>query len=80
VCVGLPKDGVFPLPIFDLVLGGKSVLGSIVGTREDLREVFALHAAGRTRVITETRSLEDVRGSMAEVLAGTVPARIVFEF
>ena len=78
VCVGLPKDGVFPVPIFDLVLGGKSVMGSIVGTREDLREVFALHAAGRTRVITETRPLEGVRDAMADVLAGTVPARVVF--
>ncbi|MGN6325996.1 alcohol dehydrogenase AdhP [Pseudolysinimonas sp.] len=78
VCVALPKDGAFPLPIFDLVLGGKSVIGSIVGTREDLREVFALHAAGRTRVIAETRPLEDVATSMADVLAGKVPARIVF--
>lgn len=78
VCVALPKDGSFPLPIFDLVLGGKSVVGSIVGTREDLREVFALHAAGRTRVITETRELDDVAASMKDVLAGTVPARVVF--
>lgn len=80
VCVALPKDGEFPLPIFDLVLGGKSVIGSIVGTREDLREVFALHAAGRTTVIRETRSIDRVKESMDDVLSGHVPARIVFEF
>lgn len=80
VCVGLPKDGHFDLPIFDTVLGGRSVIGSIVGTRQDLREVFALHAAGRTTVITETRPLEAVDAAMDEVLAGAVPARIVFEF
>jgi alcohol dehydrogenase, propanol-preferring len=56
------------------------VIGSIVGTRQDLREVFALHAAGRTEVVTELRDLDDVAAAMDDVLAGTVPARIVFEF
>jgi propanol-preferring alcohol dehydrogenase len=79
VCVGLPKDGAFPLPIFETVLKGVSVIGSIVGTRQDLREVFALHAAGRTEVVRETRDLADIAAAMDEVLAGTVPARIVFE-
>jgi alcohol dehydrogenase, propanol-preferring len=39
------------------VLNGITVVGSIVDTRLDLREVFEQHAAGKTRVITETRSL-----------------------
>lgn len=80
VCVGLPKDGAFPLPIFETVLKGISVIGSIVGTRQDLREVFALHAAGRTEVVRETRELADIADAMDEVLAGKVPARIVFDF
>lgn len=80
VCVGLPKDGAFELPIFETVLKGVSVIGSIVGTRQDLREVFALHAAGRTEVVTELRELDDIAHAMDEVLAGKVPARIVFEF
>jgi len=80
ICVGLPKDGAFELPIFETVLKGLSVVGSIVGTRQDLREVFALHAAGRTEVVTETRDLADIAVSMDDVLAGHIPARIVFEF
>lgn len=80
ICVGLPKDGAFELPIFETVLKGVSVIGSIVGTRQDLREVFALHAAGRTEVVTERRDLADVSAAMDEILAGTVPARIVFDF
>ena len=36
------------------VLNGTSVIGSIVGTRADLIDVFALHAAGRTRVSYNT--------------------------
>lgn len=81
VCVALPGgNSSLQLPIFDTVLGGKSVIGSIVGTRNDLADVFALHAAGRTRVISVDRKLDDVNEAMAEVLAGRVPARIVFQF
>lgn len=80
VLVSLPADGTITLPVFDTVLKGISVIGSIVGTRQDLVEVFALHAAGRTRVITETRDLETVNDSVEQVLAGTVPARLVFTF
>jgi alcohol dehydrogenase, propanol-preferring len=62
------------------VLKGISIIGSIVGTRQDVAEVFDLHAAGRTRVIAATRKLDDVNASIDEVLAGAVPGRIVFEF
>ncbi|NUT47576.1 MAG: zinc-dependent alcohol dehydrogenase [Saccharothrix sp.] len=80
VCVGLPADGVLPVPVFDLVLKGVTVVGSIVGTRQDLAEVFALHAAGRTRVIARSRKLDEVNDSFAEILDGRVPARLVIEF
>ena len=81
VCVALPADNAcLQLPIFDTVLNGKTVIGSIVGTRNDLADVFALHAAGRTRVISVDRKLDDVNQAMADVLAGQVPARIVFQF
>lgn len=81
VCVAMPADNAtMDIPIFDLVIKGVSVIGSIVGTRQDLAEVFALHAAGHTRVIAESRSIEDVNDAIAEVLAGQVPARLVFDF
>jgi alcohol dehydrogenase, propanol-preferring len=82
VCVGLPpeSDGPMKLPIFPTVLKGISVIGSIVGTREDLAEVFALHALGRTRVVAETRKLDQVNESIDDVLAGRATARIVFDF
>jgi alcohol dehydrogenase, propanol-preferring len=52
--VALPADGALSIPVFDMALNGKSVIGSIVGTRADLNDVFALHTAGRTRVIYQT--------------------------
>lgn len=80
VLVSLPADGEMTVPIFDTVLKGISIIGSIVGTRQDLNEVFALHAAGRTRVISEARALDQVNASIEEVLAGAVPARLVFTY
>ena len=79
VLVGLPEDNVFPLPIFETVLRGIQVIGSLVGTREDLNEVFQLHVGGRTRVVLEIRELEQVNESFTEVLSGGVPARLVFD-
>jgi len=79
VFVALPKDNAMELPIFETVLNGITVIGSIVGTRVDLREVFELHAAGLTKVIVETRTLDEVNVAIEDVLAGRIPARIVFE-
>ncbi len=55
------------------------MVGSIVGTRKDLREVFELHAAGLTRVTSETRPLDQVNEAIADVEAGHVAARVVLE-
>ena len=79
VFVALPAENSIQLPIFETVLNGITVIGSIVGTRQDLAEVFALHAAGRTRVIRETRKLDEVNDCFEEVEKGQVKARIVFD-
>jgi propanol-preferring alcohol dehydrogenase len=76
--VALPAENTMRLPIFETVLNGITVVGSIVGTRLELRDVFDLHAAGKTRVIREERPLDDVERAMEDVLDGDVPARIVF--
>jgi propanol-preferring alcohol dehydrogenase len=79
VLVGLPADNEMRLPIFETVLNGIQLVGSIVGTRVDLAEVFELHARDRTHVTYQRRPLESVNDSFAEVLAGRIPARIVLE-
>lgn len=81
ICVALPGDAAtMNIPIFETVLKGISIIGSIVGTRQDLAEVFALHAAGRTSVVAETRSIDDVNEAIADVLTGQVTARLVFDY
>jgi propanol-preferring alcohol dehydrogenase len=80
VCVGLPAENELRVPIFQTVLGGLSLHGSIVGTHHDLEEVFELHRRGKTRVLRAERRLEDVNGAIAEVLDGSAPEpRLVFD-
>jgi alcohol dehydrogenase, propanol-preferring len=79
VLVALPAAGTLKIPVFDTVLNGTSVIGSIVGTRADLATVFALHALGRTRVVYDTRPLEAVNESIDDVLHGRAKARLVLE-
>ena len=79
VLVALPAAGTLSIPVFDTVLNGTSVIGSIVGTRADLAEVFALHAAGRTRVCYQARPLADVNMAMDEVRRGKAEARLVLQ-
>jgi alcohol dehydrogenase, propanol-preferring len=79
VFVALPADNEVTIPIFETVLNAITIAGSIVGTRNDVREVFELHAAGKTSVIRETRSLDQVNEAIADVEAGRVAARVVLE-
>jgi propanol-preferring alcohol dehydrogenase len=57
---GLPP-GDFPAPIFDIVLKGLTIRGSIVGTRQDMVEALEFYAAGK---IHPTFSKRRLRTSM----------------
>jgi propanol-preferring alcohol dehydrogenase len=79
VCVGLPADNHLEIPIFETVLGGLDLRGSIVGTRHDLEEVFELHRRGLTRLEYAERPLEDVNAAIEQVLDGSAETpRLVF--
>jgi propanol-preferring alcohol dehydrogenase len=81
VFVALPADNFVQLPIFETVLNAITVVGSIVGTRVDLAETFELHAAGKTKVLYETRRLEEVNEVFEEVEhARNKSPRLVFSF
>lgn len=79
VMVGLPADNIMRLPIFETVLKGVKVVGSLVGNRVDLAETFELHADGRTHIVSEPRRLDQVNHAMDEVLHGQTEARLVFD-
>jgi alcohol dehydrogenase, propanol-preferring len=80
VLLAIPADNALCIPISETVHDGITVRGSIGGSRVDLARTFALHAAGRTRVVHQARSLTRVNEAIAEVEADQVQARLVFEF
>jgi propanol-preferring alcohol dehydrogenase len=76
---GLPP-GTFPLSIFDTVLNGITVRGSIVGTRLDLQEALSFAAQGKVKSIVETAVLEDINGIFSRMHKGDIRGRIVLDF
>jgi alcohol dehydrogenase, propanol-preferring len=75
---GLPP-GSFPLPIFDMVLNGITVRGSIVGTRLDLQEALQFAGAGKVHATTATAKLDDINDVFARMHAGKIEGRIVLD-
>jgi propanol-preferring alcohol dehydrogenase len=76
VLVGLPPEDM-PLPIFDTVLNGISVIGSIVGTRKDLEECLEFAARGKVKAIITEKSLEDINDIFEDMEKGDITGRIV---
>jgi propanol-preferring alcohol dehydrogenase len=67
------------LSIFETVLGGLTVKGSIVGTHQDVVDVFDFHRRGKTRVEKQEVGLDDVNEAIEAVLDGSAgAARSVF--
>ena len=80
VFVGLPADQYVQLSIFAIVANNIKIVGSTLGNRVDLAKTFELQAAGKTKVITEARKLEQINEAFEEVETGKAKARLVFDF
>jgi propanol-preferring alcohol dehydrogenase len=76
---GLPP-GDFPLSIFDTVLKGITVRGSIVGTRLDLQEALDFAALGKVRATVQTDRLEHINDVFARMRKGDIEGRVVLDF
>ncbi len=76
---GLPP-GDFPLPIFDTVLNGITVRGSIVGTRLDLQEALSFAGEGKVKATIATDTLENINDIFARMHHGEIQGRIVIDF
>lgn len=79
VLVGLPNDSI-PVPIFDTVLNGVSVKGSIVGTRKDMQEALQFAADGKVKAIVATGKLDDINEIFDRMEKGEINGRVVLEF
>lgn len=78
VAVGLPPESM-DLNIPRLVLDGIQVLGSLVGTREDLKEAFQFAAEGKVKPKVTKRPLKDINAIFAEMKGGKITGRMVID-
>ena len=77
--VGLPP-GDFPLSIFNTVLNGITVRGSIVGTRLDLQEALDFAGEGKVKATVATERLESINDIFSRMRAGDIQGRMVIDF
>ena len=77
--VGLPP-GDFPLSIFNTVLNGITVRGSIVGTRLDLQEALDFAGQGKVKATVAADRLENINHIFSRMRAGDIQGRIVIDF
>lgn len=76
---GLPP-GDFPAPIFDIVLKGLTIRGSIVGTRQDMVEALDFYARGLIHPTVETASLDDINDVFGRMQRGEIDGRVVIDY
>lgn len=79
VAVGLPPESM-SLNIPRLVLDGIQVVGSLVGTREDLAEAFQFAAEGKVVPKVTRRPLDEINTIFTEMLEGKIKGRMVIDF
>ncbi|EIX9036840.1 alcohol dehydrogenase AdhP [Klebsiella oxytoca] len=78
VCVAVPP-GDLDLNIVKTVLDGIQIVGSLVGTRQDLAEAFQHALAGRVRPVVQPRRLEEINAIFHEMDSGSIQGRMVID-
>ena len=78
VAVGLPPEAM-SLDIPRLVLDGIEVVGSLVGTRQDLVEAFEFAAQGKVVPKVTLRPIEDINDIFDEMQQGKIKGRMVID-
>ena len=78
VAVGLPSE-TMDLPIVKTVLDGIQVIGSLVGTREDLREAFEFGARGLVVPVVQKRTIDEAHEVFKEMDDGNIHGRMVID-
>ena len=62
-----------------MVLDGIEVVGSLVGTREDLAEAFRFGAEGLVVPVVHTRRLDETNDIFQEMRDGKIQGRMVID-
>lgn len=76
---GLPP-GEFPAPIFDIVLKGLTIRGSIVGTRQDMVEALEFYSRGLIHPKVETVPVDQINEVFDRMQRGQIDGRVVIDY
>lgn len=79
VAVGLPS-GNMSLSILDCVLNGIEIVGSIVGTRQDLEETLQLAKLHQIKCKIQKRKLEEINEIFDQMNKYQISGRVVLDF
>jgi len=77
VVVGMPAE---PLTFPAIMMREITITSSATGTRDDLREVLQLAAAGKVRCLIETQRLEAINEILETMRQGKIAGRMVLTF
>jgi len=75
---GLPA-GTFDLSIFNTVINGTTIRGSIVGTRKDMEEAISFALEGKVKATVKAAKLEDINTVFDDMKKGDISGRMVLE-
>ena len=79
VAVALP-NAKMSVPIVDCVLGGIELVGSIVGTRQDLQEALEIAKLHKIECKVQKRKLEDINEIFDDMINYRISGRMVLDF
>ena len=70
----------FQEEIFDIVLKGLTIRGSIVGTRQDMAEALDFYARGLIHPTVASAGLKDINDVFGRMERGQIDGRIVIDY
>lgn len=73
--VGYGEDIV--IPSIDLISTERNIIGNLVGTYNDLKELMALTAEGKVTLHTQKYALDDFQSAIDDLVAGRVRGRAI---
>jgi propanol-preferring alcohol dehydrogenase len=80
VLVAMPAGNTVPLDVTHIILHRITVRGSIIGTREDMREAIEFARRGLVKCNIVIRSLEEINEVIQDVLENRIIGRVVLQF
>jgi len=72
--------GDFPVSIFNVVLNGITIRGSIVGTRLDLKESLGLARDGKVKAMVSAEPLENINDIFDRMAGGQIESGVVVDY